>query len=146
MDYQEVTKDLFTVQKKYALGHCVAQDGGMGAGIALLFVKKFGTILRDIVKMANTSIPDVVFFESERGNRRIYNIITKKDSWGKPTRESFDQSMIILRDKMLLHGDKYLAIPMIGAGLDQLSWEENKETILRVFKETKIEILVCRVD
>ena len=51
----------------------------------------------------------------------------------------------ILRDKMIENGDKFLAIPLIGAGLDRLSWDENRETIKRVFKDTDIEILVCKI-
>lgn len=146
MKYEERLKDLFSVNKKYALGHCVAQDGGMGAGIATLFVRKFGTELRTIVKEADTNVSDVVYFYSEKKQRAIYNIITKEESWGKPTRKTFDDAIVVLRDKMLQHGDKYLAIPLIGAGLDKLSWEENKATIQRVFADTDIEILVCRVD
>ena len=34
MKYEEIKQDLFKTEKKYALGHCVAQDGGLGAGIA----------------------------------------------------------------------------------------------------------------
>ena len=75
----------------------------------------------------------------------MYNIVTKKYSTGKPTRESFDKSIEILRDKMIENGDKFLAIPLIGAGLDRLSWDENRETIKRVFKDTDIEILVCKI-
>ena len=39
---------------------------------------------------------------------------------------------------MIENGDKFLAIPLIGAGLDRLSWDENRETIKRVFKDTDI--------
>ena len=46
---------------------------------------------------------------------------------------------------MIENGDKYLAIPLIGAGLDRLSWDESRETIKRVFADTDIEILVCKI-
>ena len=42
MKYEEIKQDLFKTDKKYALGHCVAQDGGLGAGIAVQFCKLFG--------------------------------------------------------------------------------------------------------
>lgn len=145
MKYEEKTMDLFSTDKKYALGHCVAQDGGMGAGIAVEFVKRYGTVLRTVIKESDTSISDVVFFHSSKKKRNIYNIITKKQSWGKPTRKTFDDAITILRDKMIEQGDKYLAIPVIGSGLDRLSWSENRKTIKRVFKDTDIEILVCRI-
>ena len=143
MKYEEIKQDLFKTDKKYALGHCVAQDGGLGAGIAVQFCKLFGNRLRTIIRDANPSIPDVVYYYSNNRKRGVYNIVTKKYSGGKPTRISFDKSIEILRDKMIENDDKFLAIPLIGAGLDRLSWAENRETLQRVFADTDIEILVC---
>ena len=145
MKYEEIKQDLFKTEKKYALGHCVAQDGGLGAGIATQFCKLFGNRLRGIIRDANPSNPDVIYYYSNNRKRGVYNIVTKKYSTGKPTRESFDKSIEILRDKMIENGDKFLAIPLIGAGLDRLSWDENRETIKRVFQDTDIEILVCKI-
>ena len=101
--------------------------------------------MRGIIRDANPSNPDVVYYYSNNRKRGVYNIVTKKYSTGKPTRESFDKSIEILRDKMIENGDKFLAIPLIGAGLDRLSWDENRETIKRVFQDTDIEILVCKI-
>lgn len=145
MIYNEVYQDLFTVDKKYALGHCVAQDGIMGAGIAPVFCKLFGNELRDVMRNADTNISDVVYFYSEKEQRHIYNIITKKSSYGKPTRKTFNDAIYILRDTMIENKHKHLAIPLIGSGLDRLSWSENVKTIKKVFADTDIEILVCKI-
>src|SRR5690606_11506826 len=101
--------------------------------------------LRALVREYDSQISDVVYYYSEKKNRGIYNIITKERSRGKPTRKTFDDAILILKDKMVERGDKYLAIPMIGADLDRLSWHENSRTIQRVFAETDIEILVCKL-
>ena len=80
MKYEEIKQDLFKTEKKYALWHCVAQDGGLGAGIATQFCKLFGNRLRGIIRDANPSNPDVVYYYSNNRKRGVYNIVTKKYS------------------------------------------------------------------
>jgi len=41
------------------------------------------------------------------------------------------------------HKIKYIVMPKIGSGLDQLSWPKVREIIKEVFDSTDIEILVC---
>jgi hypothetical protein len=36
-----------------------------------------------------------------------------------------------------------LAMPLIGCGLDRLSWDNVSEIIEDVFEETNIDILIC---
>ena len=144
MKYTEVKMDLFKAEKKYMLGHCIAQDAGMGAGIATQFRKLFGNRLINIVREQKPAVVDVVFYYSKNRKRGVYNIITKKYSTGKPSRASFDKAIEILKDKMIENDHHYLAIPLIGAGLDRLSWDDNKATLMRVFEDTDIEILVCK--
>lgn len=43
------------------------------------------------------------------------------------------------------NGIKKIAMPQIGAGLDKLDWSKNREIIQKVFEDTDIEILVCKV-
>jgi O-acetyl-ADP-ribose deacetylase (regulator of RNase III) len=37
-----------------------------------------------------------------------------------------------------------IAMPIIGCGLDRLQWDRVSEIIKEVFKNTDIEILVCK--
>ena len=46
----------------------------------------------------------------------------------------------ICEEAKILH----LAMPMIGAGLDRLPWEEVAARIQQVFGDSGIEILVCK--
>lgn len=41
INYQEIKKDLFTVDDKYYLAHCISSDCKLGAGIAVEFQKRF---------------------------------------------------------------------------------------------------------
>lgn len=42
------------------------------------------------------------------------------------------------------NGIKKVAMPTIGAGLDRLPWDKVSELIQSVFKDTDLEILVCK--
>lgn len=44
---------------------------------------------------------------------------------------------------MVENEEKYLVIPLIGAGLDRLDWDKIQEIIIKTFKDTEIKILVC---
>ena len=137
MLYTELHKDLFTVSDDYFLAHCIASDLGMGAGIAVPMQKTFG--LRG--KIINTNIklkhPIVILTD------RVFNLITKAKSSGKPTLRSLHMTITQMRDVALLNGIKRIAMPKIGCGLDRLQWGEVREIIKKEFEFTDIEILVC---
>ena len=42
------------------------------------------------------------------------------------------------------HGIVKIAMPLLGCGLDRLNWDIVKYHIKQVFKDTDIEILVCK--
>ncbi len=44
MSLKEIKQNLFTAPIDYALAHCVAKDFLMGAGIAVEFKKRYGSI------------------------------------------------------------------------------------------------------
>jgi O-acetyl-ADP-ribose deacetylase (regulator of RNase III) len=109
----------------------------MGAGIAVPMQKTFG--LRG--KIINTNIklkhPIVIL------TGRVFNLITKAKSSGKPTLRSLHMTITQMRDVALLNGIKRIAMPKIGCGLDRLQWGEVREIIKKEFEFTDIEILVC---
>lgn len=47
-----------------------------------------------------------------------------------------------MKDHVVLHGVEHLAMPRIGCGLDQLSWEKVLETIHTVFHNVSINITI----
>ena len=139
MKYEEVYKDLFTVDKEYYLAHCISSDAKMGAGIAVQFRKRFK--LGQFQKIAEQS-PLKVGSCAIVG--RVLNLVTKRVYWSKPTYETFTMAIKDMKRLTIEHGINKIAMPQVGAGLDRLSWAKNREIIKDVFMDTDIEILVCR--
>ena len=139
MKYQEKKQDLFQTTG-YALGHCISQDAAMGAGIAKIFRSKYPNMPAH-VKSKGANVGDVVTYPTSSGY--IFNLITKKRYYHKPTYETFRQSIESLKDEVVRLNVKKLAVPLLGAGLDRLDWNKNKAIIQEVFHDVDVEILVC---
>lgn len=134
MKYEEIKGNLFTVDKKYFLAHCIASDAIMGAGIAVDFCKKFPKI-KSLRKTKN-DVGSCVLID------RVFNLITKKISSEKPTYETFQSSLINCKNQCITNDIKFLAMPKIGCGLDGLQWEIVKIMINNTFKNLDIDIKV----
>lgn len=137
MTYTEEYRDLFTMPDSYHLAHCIASDLGMGAGIAVPMQKTFG--LRG--KIRNTGLP--LHHPTTILTERVFNLITKAKSSGKPTLNSLHMSIIKMRDIAVQEGIKQIAMPKIGCGLDHLSWPQVREILKTEFANTDIELYVC---
>lgn len=86
-------------------------------------------------------IGDVAYLP--QNNRFIYYLITKNLSVDKPDYNSITTAIKKLRDFVLVHRVKKLAIPRIGCGLDKLYWPTVKNIIGQVFKDVGCMIKVC---
>ncbi|QGQ95983.1 hypothetical protein EHS13_14415 [Paenibacillus psychroresistens] len=141
MKLTEIKKDLFDMPEEYHLAHCISSDAAMGAGIAVLFKKKFN--LSILIKLAKQN-------ELEIGTCRrvdkILNLITKKNYWNKPTYDSLTNAIVSMKQVCLSEGINKIAMPEIGCGLDKLQWSKVKEIILDIFSDTEMEIIVCRIN
>lgn len=78
------------------------------------------------------------------GDRFIYNLVTKSLSYHKPTYQILSESLYAMRDHMLQHNVKYLAMPRIGSGLDGLVWEKVRDLIVETFENDDVEIMVYK--
>lgn len=138
MKYREIYKDIFTINKTYYLAHCIASDFYMGAGIAVRFQKKYS--LRNKLKKSqlNTSVGSCVLI------KKIFNLITKSRSCGKPTYKTLTSSLKEMKKIIILNNIKKIAMPKIGCGLDRLQWGFVKNIIIETFEDLDIEILVCK--
>jgi len=133
----EKKMDLFRVKGDWYLAHCIASDLRMGAGIAVPMQKRFGLRAKIIDTGSDLIHPKCVL------TGRIFNLITKARSSGKPTYESFEMALGMMKDQAIEAGVKRIAMPKIGCGLDRLSWAKVKKMIEDAFEGTGIEILVC---
>jgi hypothetical protein len=134
--------DLFSVdyQTDWSLCHCVSEDLAMGKGIAVLFESKFGGKSELRSQCPKTGgVCALKAFEKTS----IYYLITKQNYWDKPTYESLESSLKRMRDQMIERGEKKIAMPKIGCGLDGLSWDKVKILVTRTFVNTGIDVLVC---
>ena len=139
----EQERNIFDVSETYALAHCVSEDCEMGAGIALEFEKRFN--MKHVIRIRNSGINTCCMYGAvyEKNIRPIFNLITKKKYYQKPTYESLKLSLIDMKKQCMAHKIKLIAMPKIGCGLDKLKWEIVKTILINVFKDTDIEILVC---
>ncbi|XP_055000334.1 ADP-ribose glycohydrolase OARD1 isoform X3 [Sorex araneus] len=110
----------------------------MGAGIAVLFKKKFGGVQDLISQQKKTGEVAVL----KRDGRYIYYLITKKRASHKPAYENLQKSLEAMKSHCLQNGVTDLSMPRIGCGLDGLQWENVSVMIEEVFEATDIRITV----
>lgn len=146
MIYKEEKRDLFSVSDDYYLAHCISADFGMGKGIVVEFNKRF-----DMKRKLQNKYPDYVnewHHKQYDGDcileGRVLNLITKERYFDKPSYDSLTTALVVCGITCLNNDIKKIAMPIIGCGLDRLQWDKVSEIIKEVFKNTDIEILVCR--
>lgn len=76
-------------------------------------------------------------------NRFIYYLVSKDLSHHKPTYNSITLAITELRNLIVKHNVKKLAIPRIGCGLDKLDWSRVKSIIEELFLGLGCMIKVC---
>ena len=136
MIYKEVKGNLFDAPQGYCLAHCVAGDFGMGAGIATQFNEKFDMRNRLVDLFGEVHSPFCIQVDN------VFNLITKDVSYSKPTYDSLLQALSQMKEIMVKNGNKKLAIPQIGCGLDGLKWDIVRAIVKDIFQETDVEIVV----
>lgn len=134
--------------------HCIANDGRWGAGIAPIFIDKVFKNRNDILTALSqhewdgkgwcamtSSILEFsqVIFEA--------NLITKKNTSGKPSYVTITESLKDLRKKMedrslFQQQNTIVRMPKIGCGLDGLDWNIVSTLIKGVFSDTDVSIQV----
>lgn len=138
----EQHRDLFSVDfKTWTPAHCISLDCKMGAGIAVPMKKKFslGNLQEKI-----DSLPIPVLIGTAVYHNGVYNLITKKKYYGKPTYDTLTKSLVSMLLHMEQHGIYKIVMPKIGCGLDRLQWPRVREIIQEVFINfDEAEILVC---
>lgn len=145
MIYNEEIRDIFATPKDYFLAHCISADFALGAGIAKEFknrgVRKqlkyhytFGKIGDALVTYATDWIGE-------------FNLVTKDRYYEKPTLKSLTKALISMKNIILTYPAEQhkIAMPQIGCGLDRLKWEDVSEIIKDIFKDTNVEILICKL-
>ena len=134
-------RDLFTVPQGYYLAHCISADFALGAGIAKIFDAVYNMRFKLFREYDN--------YEYEGGDSlpidNVFNLVTKKKCYHKPTYDSLREALECMRDEMETLGVTKLAMPRIASGLDHLDQEAVYDIICEVFEDTDVEILICEL-
>lgn len=132
MKLEEIKSNLFENTDDRIPVHCISQDCEMGEGIAVKMKKKFklGSLIAD-------GSPDCIYYHG------VLNLITKKKYYGKPTYESLEKALLVMKEICIEEGIEKLVMPKIGCGLDKLQWPRVREILEKVFEDTSMDILVC---
>lgn len=146
MIYHEIIQDLFSVPESYYFVQCISADFVMGKGIAVQFNKRF-----QIKKLLKKNYPDYLEFWKEHHltadcilENKVFNLITKPYWRSKPTYQTLELSLQIMKKICLEKEISKLAMPLIACGLDGLDWNQVSAMIQNIFSDTEIEILVCK--
>ena len=129
MTYNERQQDLFSVSDEYYLVHCISADFGMGKGIVVEFNRRF-----DMKRKLRQGYPNYI---DEYVNAKI-------GGYHKPTMNTMSLALTKMKEICEEKGIVKIAMPTIGAGLDRLNWNSVATLIKDIFKNSEIEILVCR--
>lgn len=141
MNYSIQKLDLFKVDfNEYIPAHCISADCKMGAGIAVPMKKRF-----KLQGMEKEVDPMILFPGATIYYNNVYNLITKKKYWHKPTYDTMTSSLVSMYYHATENGINKIVMPKIGSGLDKLQWSKVENIIKDVFKDSNIEILVCYI-
>ena len=134
-------KDLFTVPQGYHLCHCISADFALGAGIAKTFDEVYNMRFKLFREYDNYKYEggDALLIEN------VFNLVTKARYFHKPTYDSLREALETMKGMMDMLAITKLAMPMIGCGLDKLSWDKVYDIICEVFEDTDVYILICEL-
>lgn len=130
---REINGDLFAAPKEYALGHCVAADLRMGAGIAVKFrwihisffvifiCIELGFFCRDTFKqvqqLKDQKVQTGGVAVIQHQSRFIYYLVTKSSTYQKPTYRDLFSSLHAMKDHMVII---HFAVAIPSAHIDQI--------------------------
>jgi len=137
--YLESRGNVFTLGKDYYLAHCISSDLEMSAGIAVPMKKKFRLSKGISNTGESTKHPTCILCNG------VFNLITKKHYYGKPTYNSIEKSLLVMRDIAVSEGVKFIGMPKVGCGRDKLQWGRVRETLRGIFEDTDITLRVCYI-
>lgn len=139
-------QDLFKMGNDYFLAHCISADFALGAGIAVQFNRRFETrsqLCREHPHYLSIWDRRTVAKGDCLRTGKVFNLVTKRDYWCKPTYVSLHNALTSMRKQIIELGVKKLAMPQIGCGLDRLEWHTVESMIRAIFEDVDIEIVVC---
>ncbi|KAF0691957.1 Uncharacterized protein FWK35_00038490, partial [Aphis craccivora] len=138
-DYLEVTGDIFSLDKTWAIGHCVCKYLTMSQGIALKFKNKFNNIKQLINQNKNTN--EIAYLSTD--DQWLLYLITKDNNYNdKHKYSNIFKTLENTKQFCIKNKIKKLAFPKICSGLDNKKWDITSNMIKFIFKNTFIKIKI----
>lgn len=122
------------------LAHCISSDYALGQGIAKEVDLRYD--MRNKLKELYGLNPDI---PSALKVMNIYNLVTKKNYWDKPTYATLLGALNLMKMDMIKNKDYNLIMPKIGTLRDKLKWNMVLSLIHEVFEDTDISIKIIDI-
>ena len=125
--------------------HCVSSDFAMRKGLAYA-IACYYPALQQMRFYSLKSIPPgalVAYYDVSR-RRFVYNLVTKRRFFHKPTYDTLQLSLLALKQHILRHNLKEISIPRLGSGYDRLHWPTVSGLLYQVFANTNITINIVQ--
>lgn len=138
----EIIKDnIFKyVDNDTILAHCISSDYALGQGIAKEIDLRYD--MRNQLKVIHGLNPEIPA-ALKVGN--IYNLVTKKNYWNKPTYAVLLGALNLMKLDMIKNESSNLIMPKIGTLRDKLKWNMVLSLINEVFEDTDISIKIIDI-
>ena len=99
--------------------------------------------LRPTFRKAKLFMGEVYPFWESTGKRFIYNLVTKKKFCDKPNLSTLSKTLEAMKIHASTNGVSTIAIPKLGCGLDQMSWQEVVKLLRDTFAYADVQIVLC---
>ena len=133
------------LQQQHSIGHCISADAKMSKGFAELLSQQI-LGLRETCRRTKLLTGQTLPFWDETSNRYIYNLVTKTKCSEKPNLYTLSLTLEEMKPHARLYGIFTIAIPKIGCGLDQMSWQEVVKLLKDIFAYSNIRIVVYTLE
>ena len=138
------TKDSI-IQKPNSIGHRISADTRMGKGFAVSSSHR-SRGLRSTCRKAKLFLGQVYPFWDSTRKRYIYNLVTKESFCDKPNLSTLSKTSEAMKIHASTNGVSTNAIPTLGCGLDQISWEEVVKLLRDIFAYADVKIVVYTLE
>ena len=125
------------------IAHCVSSDFARGKGLASTIACCYPELqeLRNI-PINNFPPGSLVTYFDQQYQRFVYNLVTKRQFFHKPTYDTLELSLQALKQHLQRHNMQELAIPKLGCGYDKLHWPTVFSILFKVFSGSNLTISI----
>jgi O-acetyl-ADP-ribose deacetylase (regulator of RNase III) len=132
-------KSIVDAMPHMPIAHCISEDRAQTRGVAKVICR----VCPVNKHVGYVPVGCVSVSRSSKGH--VYNLVTKKRYFDKPSYEDLKACLIQLREKLLAERVAKIAIPELGCGLDGLQWNFVLPIIRAILAGLQIDIYVYKI-